>query len=202
MNAIEDYQGILDFWFGRSESLAVILDKQASLWWGKDPHVDREIRERFVDRLDSLIDGKLNEWRSLPESYLAMIILADQFSRNIYRDSASAFAQDELALSLTLDGIENGIDLKLNVVQRVFFYLPFEHSESMAIQDRSVELQKQVLDDAPDNLQDQFQGFYNYALLHREVIEKYGRYPHRNNLLGRECTPEEIDYLNQPGSGF
>jgi uncharacterized protein (DUF924 family) len=149
-----------------------------------------------------LIDGKLNEWRSLPESYLAMIILADQFSRNIYRDSASAFAQDELALSLTLDGIENGIDLKLNVVQRVFFYLPFEHSESMAIQDRSVELQKQVLDDAPDNLQDQFQGFYNYALLHREVIEKYGRYPHRNNLLGRECTPEEIDYLNQPGSGF
>lgn len=197
-----DFQPLLDFWFGKSESEADILVQQSSLWWGKDASVDKEIETRFGASLDRLMAGQLNDWKQHPRGYLSMIILADQFSRNIYRDSAMAFAQDEYALGLTLQGIRTGIDLKLSLVQRVFFYLPLEHSESLLMQNRSVDLFRQVYQVAPVDIKDKFKAHLDYAIAHRQVIEKYGRYPHRNALLGRQSSPEEIDYLKQPGSGF
>jgi uncharacterized protein (DUF924 family) len=202
MNDGVDYQSILDFWFGVTSSDIEILEQQSSLWWTKDPNVDKEIEIRFGASLDSLIAGQLNKWKQLPESYLAMIILADQFSRNIYRDTERAFAQDELALALTLEGIDAGIDMKLGLVQRVFFYLPLEHSESISMQYKSVEQYRQLHDVAPDNIRKKFKDHLDYAIQHREIIEKFGRYPHRNVILGRQSTIEEIEFLKQPGSSF
>ncbi len=202
MNVAQEYQLILDFWFGESYSSYEVIEQQSSLWWGKDTEVDREIRNRFGESLKLLIVGDLNDWKQLPEGHLAMIILADQFSRSIYRDTAMAFAQDEIALTLTLEGIENGIDLQLDLLQRVFFYLPLEHSELMTMQQRSVEMQKLLADSAPVDARGKFRDFHEYAILHLEVIEKYGRYPHRNAIFGRQSTVEELEYLAQPGSGF
>lgn len=202
MKSTHDYHLILDFWFGKSESDVDILEQQSRLWWGKDASVDKEIETRFVASLEALMAGQLDDWRQLPESYLAMIILADQFSRNIYRESKKAFAQDEFALTLTLEGIEKGIDLQLGLVQRVFFYLPLEHSESLSIQDYSVEMFTQLYEAVAGNIRDKFRNHLDYAIQHRQVIEKFGRYPHRNAVLGRQSTAEEIEYLQQPGSGF
>ncbi len=202
MNVAQEYQSILDFWFGESYSSYDVIEKQSSLWWGKNTEVDRDIESRVGESLNHLIAGDLKNWKLFPEGYLAMIILADQFSRSIYRDTAMAFAQDEIALSLTLEGIENGIDLQLDLLQRVFFYLPLEHSELMTMQQRSVEMQKLLADSAPVDARGKFRDFHEYAILHLEVIEKYGRYPHRNAILGRHSTVEELEYLAQPGSGF
>ena len=197
-----DHQEILDFWFGQSPSYAERIAQKSSLWWGKDPAVDGEIESRFGECLQAAIAGLLDDWKQNPEGLLALIIVLDQFSRNIHHDFARAFAQDALALSLCLEGIEKGIDMKLDLLQRVFFYLPLEHAESMALQRRSVEMQKQLAESAPEDVKDNFRGFHKYALLHMEVIDRYGRYPHRNVLLGRASTAEEIEYLNNPEAGF
>ncbi|MFT7458933.1 MAG: hypothetical protein ACI909_001608 [Planctomycetota bacterium] len=121
MNAVKEYQAILDYWFGKSTSMIETLETQSSLWWAKDVNIDKEIADLFGDSLNRLMTGELNVWKRQPKSYLAMVILSDQFSRNSYRNSAKAFAHDEFALALTLEGIDIGIDLKLNLIQRVFF---------------------------------------------------------------------------------
>lgn len=193
---------ILDFWLGESLDDFQIIEQKSSLWWRKDDELDREIESTFSAALESLIARQLTAWKQDAESLLAMIILADQFSRNIYRNNEKAFAQDDLALALTLEGLESRIDLKLGTVQRIFFYLPLEHSESMAMQDRSVEMFEQLYDSSAENIRQKMKGNLDYAISHREVIEKFGRFPHRNAILGRESSSEEIEYLKQPGSGF
>ncbi len=202
MTNITGYQSILDFWFGEFGTDIETLERQSPLWWSKNDSVDREIEKRFGFSLSRLVDGQLDTWKNLPGSYLAMIILADQFSRNIYRDSDKAFAQDSLALELCLQGINAGIDLKLGLVQRLFFYLPLEHSESMSLQDRSVEVYRQLCEAASGDVQNKLRGNLEYAIKHHEVIEKFGRFPHRNKILGRVSTAEEIEFLQQPGSHF
>jgi uncharacterized protein (DUF924 family) len=198
----QDHRLILDFWFGNSADDVQIFEQKSSLWWRKDEELDREIESTFSAALESLIAGQLTAWKQDAESLLAMIILADQFSRNIYRNKAKAFAQDELALALSLEGLESRIDLKLGIVQRIFFYMPLEHSESMSMQDRSVEMFEQLCESATEDVRQEIIGNLDYAIKHREVIEKFGRFPHRNAILGRDSRPEEIEYLKQPGSGF
>ncbi len=193
---------ILDFWFGDSTDDVQIIEQKSSLWWRKDEELDREIESAFSDGLKRLIAGQLTAWKQDAESLLAMVILADQFSRNIYRNKAKAFAQDELALALTVEGLETRVDLKLGIVQRIFFYMPLEHSESLSIQDCSVEMFEQLCESAPENARQKIKRNLDYAISHRDVIEKFGRFPHRNAILGRESRPEEIEYLKQSGSGF
>lgn len=202
MTKEQDHRRILDFWFGESLDDVQIIEQKSSLWWRKDEDLDREIESVFSTVLESLIAGQLSAWKQDAESLLAMIILADQFSRNIYRNKEKAFTQDELALALTLEGLESRIDLELGIVQRIFFYMPLEHSESMSMQDRSVEMFEQLCESAPEDIRQEIAGNLDYAIKHREVIEKFGRFPHRNAILGRESRPEEIEYLKQPGSGF
>ena len=202
MDKEHDHRLILDFWLGESLDDFQIIEQKSSLWWRKDDELDREIESTFSAALESLIARQLTAWKQDAESLLAMIILADQFSRNIYRNNEKAFAQDDLALALTLEGLESRIDLKLGTVQRIFFYLPLEHSESMAMQDRSVEMFEQLYDSSAENIRQKMKGNLDYAISHREVIEKFGRFPHRNAILGRESSSEEIEYLKQPGSGF
>lgn len=176
-------QLIVDFWFE---------DIDKTLWWAKDAEFDRLIAERFGEVHAKAIRCELFSWRTTAIGRLAEIIVLDQFSRNIYRDSARAFAYDALALALAQEAIAVGADQQLTAIQRGFLYMPFMHSESMVIHELAAKLYKN----------NSIQSFWDFEIKHQVVIRQYGRYPHRNAIFGRPSTPEEIDYLNTPGAGF
>lgn len=178
-----NYQAIIDFWFEEIDP---------SLWFMKDELFDQQIRRRFFDVFEDVVAGKTHAWRGTPEGRLAEIIVLDQFSRNLFRDSPQAFAQDELALHLAKEAIRVGDDQRLPIVQKHFFYMPFMHSEDLQAHEEAVKLFSQ-------------KGLENglkFELMHKKIIETYGRYPHRNKALGRISTPEELEFLKQPGSSF
>lgn len=177
------YQQILEFWF---EQL-----KPAN-WWEKSLKLDEEIGQRFADLHRQAASGELWHWRSSAEGRLAEVIILDQFSRNIYRDQPESFAQDGMALALAQEAISLGMDQSLPVVQRSFLYMPFMHSESLAIHDRAVQLFA-----VPG-----MEGSLDFEHRHRDIILRFGRYPHRNAILQRPSTDEERAFLRQPGSSF
>lgn len=179
----ETPQTVLDFWFGE------LTPKQ---WFVKDEALDRQITDRFRDLHLALSREVPDEWRATPEARLARIIVLDQFPRNIYRGSPLAFATDGLALKAAKAAIAIGADMAVAEDWRIFFYMPFEHAETMADQDRAV-----ALCEALGN-----ENYLDYARRHREVIERFGRFPHRNAILGRASTPDEEAYLAEPGAGF
>jgi len=193
---------ILDFWFGTRDSDMDIIKEKSALWWGKDNSTDQEIKSLFSNDLERAIDGEFNHWTETPTGRLALIILTDQFSRNIYRGTTRAFAQDALALKWCLEGLELTVDARLRPVHRVFFYLPLEHSESLDHQNRSIESFTALNDSISLENRKAFSGFLDFAVKHREIIERFGRFPHRNSILGRKSTAEEIEFLKQPGSSF
>jgi uncharacterized protein (DUF924 family) len=194
---------IREYWFGTDlEDAAVTARQRARLWWSKDPAVDNEIRRRFESCVISAGSGELDDWASNPQDRLALILLTDQFPRSIYRDSAKSFAFDSKSLSLAQTGIDAGFDVALRLLEKVFLYLPLEHSESLADQDRSVSLFQKLVDDAGPNEKPTFAEYLDFAVRHRDIISRFGRFPHRNEALGRISTPEELSFLQQPGSGF
>lgn len=196
-----NYQDILETWFGDGDDVAII-GRQSKLWWGKDENMDAELRRRFEPALQALLAGRERAWLAQPEGRLAAILLADQIPRNIYRETPAAFGSDPLARSLTLEGLEAGADRMLRPVQRVFFYLPLEHAESPALQELSVMLFQVLLDEVPAALREPFRGYLDFAVRHRDIIRRFGRFPHRNRILGRESGAAELLFLEQPGSGF
>ena len=177
------FETVIHFWFSEIDE---------SKWWQKDPEFDNEITARFEDLLVQASHCELYEWRNEPKGRLAEIILLDQFSRNIYRDSAKAFANDRLALGLAQEAISNNVDKFLQPIENSFLYMPYMHSESQNIHNIAVELYK---NNGIDNN-------YQFELKHKAIIDRFGRYPHRNSILGRESTPEEVEFLNEPGSSF
>lgn len=185
---------ILDFWFGRPDE--AIYGKQRSFWFTKKPQFDQEVRTRFLTDYEQAVAGQLDHWKESPKSCLALIILLDQFPRNMFRGTAQAFARDPQALSAAQHAVANGFDQELLTVQRWFVYLPFEHSENLEHQRQAVQLFGTLSDD-PDSA-----STLDYAVRHRSVIERFGRFPHRNHILGRATTPEEAEFLKQPGSSF
>ena len=194
---------IRGYWFGTAlEDAAVTGRGRAALWWSKNPEVDNQIRRRFEDCVIKAGSGGLDQWASNPQDRLALILLTDQFPRSIYRDSARAFAFDTKALSLACDGIDAGFDVSLRPLEKVFFYLPLEHSESLADQQRSVRLFQKLFDEAGPDQKPTFAEYLDFAVRHRDIINRFGRFPHRNAALGRISTPEELSFLQQPGSGF
>jgi uncharacterized protein (DUF924 family) len=194
---------IHEYWFGTDlEDAAVTARQRARLWWSKDPEVDYEIRRRFESCITKAGSGELDNWASNPQDRLALILLTDQFPRSIYRDSAKAFSFDTKALSLAHTGIDAGFDAALHPLEKVFSYLPLEHSESLADQQRSVSLFHKLVDDASPNQKPTFAEYLDFAVRHRDIISRFGRFPHRNKALGRISTPEELSFLQQPGSGF
>lgn len=195
------WQPILDYWFGQADD-GDCANQKASLWWGKSPDIDADIRERFEPLRQLLINGGNRYWLQFPESRLAAIITLDQFSRNIYRDTPTAFAADQLALNWCVSGIEAGLDKQLRPIERVFFYLPMEHAEDLGMQHRCLWQFQQLLEIVPDAHRETFVGFADYAKQHMDVIERFGRFPHRNTVLRRQSTPAELEYLAQPDSGF
>ena len=194
---------IREYWFGTAlEDAAATAREQARLWWSKNPEVDDEIRRRFESWVIKAGSGELDNWASNPQDRLTLILLTDQFPRSIYRDSAKAFSFDSKALSLAYTGIDAGFDAALRPLEKVFFYLPLEHSESNADQKRSVSLFQKLVDDASPDQKPTFTEYLDFAVRHRDIISRFGRFPHRNKALGRISTSEEMSFLKQPGSGF
>ena len=160
------------------------------------------MRRRFEDAVRSATTGELNEWRATARGRLALIILTDQFPRNIYRHTARAFFYDSKALAWCLDGLDGRIDRELRPIEKVFFYLPLEHAESREHQTKSVECFSELAASVPMEQRSTFEEYLDFAIRHRDIIDRFGRFPHRNNILGRESTPEELAFLTQSVSFF
>lgn len=195
---------VLEYWFGDLKEGEAPTDEVIAKWWGKDQKTDDYIRENFGRDLEEAARGGLARWEETPRGTLALIIVLDQFSRNVYRDDPRAFAQDRLALEIAGRGISKGFDKGLHPVMRVFFYMPFMHSEDMAMQERSLELFRGLEDEfshVPD-VSEMLSSNRDFAERHYNIVKRFGRYPHRNTILGRESTPEEIEFLKEPGSSF
>lgn len=177
------YHEVLKFWFHETDP------KQ---WWKADPQFDQQIRERFLSLLVQAGHAELFAWRTEPRGRLAEIIVLDQFSRNIHRDTPGAFANDATALVLAQEAVNLGVHQGLSPEERSFLFLPFMHSESRRIHVWAERLYREF---APT-------GNYEYELRHKAIVDRFGRYPHRNAILGRPSTEEEIEFLKQPGSRF
>ncbi|PIG94190.1 DUF924 family protein [Gloeocapsopsis sp. IPPAS B-1203] len=185
---------ILAFWFEQPN--AADYGKQRTFWFTKSPEIDREICARFLSDYEQAATHQLSSWQESPRSCLALILLLDQFPRNIFRGTPKAFATDTAALTTAQHAVTQGFDRELLNVQRWFIYLPFEHSENLEHQRQCVELFASLKDD-PESA-----SAIDYAQRHLAVIERFGRFPHRNEILGRKSTPEELEFLQQPGSSF
>ncbi len=192
------------FWFGTSSEDGDVIASQSALWWQKQPAVDAEIRQRFAALVERAATGELDSWLGLGgvRGRLALILLTDQFPRNIWRDQAAAFAFDVLALRWAKEALELGLDTIARPIERVFLYLPLEHSEDLADQRQAVRLFDTLAATVASELGPAFDGFLDYAHRHLEIIERFGRFPHRNAALGRETTVAEADFLRLPGSRF
>lgn len=195
---------VLQFWLGsaRPSNSEALQHKQQ--WFSKSDAFDARIRQQFEPAVQVALQGRLSSWADGPWDTLARILLLDQFTRNIYRGTPQSFAGDPLALQLALGLCDSGQDQALPAVVRVFVYLPLEHAEDAALQQRSVDLFAQLRDSHPEpaELHTYLQGTWDYAVRHQAVITRFGRFPHRNTILGRSNTAEEQAYLAQPGAGF
>jgi uncharacterized protein (DUF924 family) len=180
---LSEIDDVLRFWFEETAPES---------WWKADPALDEEIRRRFTSLHARACLGELAVWRATPAGRLAEVIVLDQFSRNLFRESARAFAQDLAALVLAQEAVAAGAHLALDPVQRAFLLLPYMHSESAAIHFEAQRLFREFT--PPEN--------YDFELRHKAIVDRFGRFPHRNKTLGRPSTPEEIEFLEQPGSSF
>jgi uncharacterized protein (DUF924 family) len=193
----ERIRTVLDFWFGPLPDPEFFPAAKVPVWFSISPETNRQLREQFLPDVLLARQGKLNQWRETPRGRLALILLLDLFARHIYRNSAQAFMSDSMAKGLAIEGIQAGDDQALYPIERAFFYLPLEHAENPIAQAQSVTLYQQLLSQAPVGLHEVMQDFYYSAVLHQQQILRFGRFPHRNSLLKRQSTPEEVVFLMQ-----
>jgi uncharacterized protein (DUF924 family) len=186
---------ILSFWFKEQALSAPQIDQRMEIWFGEDPIFDHEIEKEFANEVAKASKGELDHWADSPLGRLALIILIDQFRRNIHRDTARAFSKDKLALKLCVQGAMEKKDRGLTPIQKVFFYMPLQHAESRKVQAKSVELYSRLAESVSPTLRETFMTVAQFAELHKDIIDRFGRFPHRNKLLNRENTREEDQYL-------
>jgi uncharacterized protein (DUF924 family) len=184
---------ILDYWFGAAGSSG------DSLWFSGSPEIDADIRARFGDLVEPALSGALDDWAITARGRLALILVLDQFMRNLGRGSARAYAGDAAAQRLCLEGLERGHDRELPLIQRWFLYMPMEHAESRELQEHSVACFTRLLTESPPDKRQIYQGALDYAIRHRDVIARFGRFPHRNQVLGRTTTAQEQAFLDSTG---
>ena len=184
---------VLEFWFGREDEPGYGEFREA--WFRKDPEFDRLIRDRFEPLYEAAAAGDLDGWRENARSCLALVILLDQFPRNMFRGDPRSYAADRKAQEMAQYAVDHALDRELPEFQRMFLYMPFMHSEDLELQRRSVELFRGLGGEGEADPS-------SYAVQHMEIIERFGRFPHRNEILGRQTTPEEAEFLTQPGSSF
>lgn len=190
-------QEVLNYWFGDLKTADDYPKEKSRIWFSGGMAIDQEIRDRFGDLVQEAASHKLDEWKKTPRGRLALIILVDQFTRNIFRGTPEAFALDSIAQELTLEGLSLGEDQTLFPVERAFFYLPLEHAENLVLQKLSIAHFNKLAAEAPA-----FTSNADYAMRHYVIIEKFGHFPHRNAILGRDSTPEEVEFLKGPNSSF
>lgn len=188
---------VLEFWFGPPPITPSLYGQRHKLWFSKNPEFDRQIHDRFYSLYEQASAGALDHWQYSPLSNLALILVLDQFSRNMFRNTPQAFATDARARHATQVAIEQQLDQALAPVQRLFTYLPLEHSENLDDQNQSVQFVQALLTTNPE-----LSDCLDYAQRHQAVIERFGRFPHRNRILRRNTTLEEAEFLKQPGSSF
>jgi len=196
-NLLPLVEEVLDFWFGPPPITSMLYKQRRKRWFSKNPEFDRQIYDRFYSVYEQAATGTLDHWQHSPLSNLALILVLDQFPRNMFRNTPQAFATDAKARETTRVAIEQAFDRVLAPVQRLFVYLPLEHSENLDDQNQSVQLVQVLIATHPELLD-----CLDYAQRHQAVIERFGRFPHRNRILGRDTTPEEAEFLKQPGSSF
>ena len=199
---------VLEFWFGNRPYTAGSVAQRMRRWFGDaaapelQPQVDEHIRQRFSTLTQQAAAGEIASWESSPRRRLALILLLDQFPRNLFRGTAAAFAQDRAALELALGGMRLGADAVLDPVERIFFYMPLQHSESRDVQEESLAAFRRLTAEAPVELGQVFAGVSQFAQAHFDIIERFGRFPHRNGLLGRTPTADEALWLEGGGVRF
>lgn len=193
-----ELEEIIKFWFGKNIEVDPLqnMDK----WFTKNPVFDAIVSDRFKPSLQKL--DELSAWKESPKGSMAYILLTDQFPRNIFRNQKTSFSFDSLALEEAKNGIQDGFDQELSWIERCFYYLPFEHSENLEMQEESLKQFQALQRFVPKAFADYGDEVYDYAVKHWEMIKRFGRFPHRNKILKRESTPEEIEFLKQPGSSF
>jgi uncharacterized protein (DUF924 family) len=196
------WQPLLEWWFGTFESPSEIAADKGRLWFGKRDSQDLEARTRFGDWVEQALAGGLTEWAQRPEGWLALVLLLDQLPRMIFRDSPNSFAGDLRAQALVAQGIAADFDRQLRPIERVFIYLVFEHCENLAVQNEAVSRYIDLVAQQPESDRTLFNDYLDYAEQHQQVIARFGRFPHRNAVLGRASTAEELEFLSRPGSRF
>ncbi len=197
-----DAQDVLAVWLGAWPADSAALQRAQPTWFQKNEAFDADLRQRFGGTIAAALAGQHDAWADTAQGRLALLIVLDQFTRNSFRGKPESFAGDDRALRIALEGIARGHDIAVPPMPRTFCYLPLEHAEDAAMQSRSVAL-FQALRDAPDaQPKPFFDGSLDYAHKHQDVIRRFGRFPHRNAILGRTSTPDELAYLAQPGAGF
>jgi uncharacterized protein (DUF924 family) len=200
---LNEAEQVLDFWFGASAADGSLDPAKQKMWFGDGRKYDAEIREKFGALHERASRGKLDaEWGASARGRMALIVLLDQMSRHIHRDTPRAFAQDAAAQKLAVDGVNRKMDLELIPAQRSFFYLPFEHAEDIELQRLGLRCFEALARGAAAAVKKHYDSFHDYARRHHDIIERFGRFPHRNAILGRASTPAEIEFLKQPGSSF
>lgn len=201
---MQRHDAVLAYWFRDLSVLETggVPDDALSLWFEPDLELDRQIKERFGEDLERAGRGDYDDWKRHPASHLALLLLLDQFSRNIYRGTQQAFAFDDQALENSLDALDAEQDRAVSPIARTFFYMPLQHSEQLGHQQRCVALMQELFDSAPDDQRDIFGSFLDAAKDHRNIIEQFGRFPHRNEILGRDSTPDEKAYLEENTEAF
>ena len=195
------FEQVLEFWFGELKD-GRADDAHAKRWFTKDPAFDRLLTQRFEGLHERIMAGEHDAWLDTPRGRLAYIIVLDQFSRNMFRDTPRMYASDERALRAALEGIERGMDRDLELHEQMFFYMPLMHSESLDVQNQCVALFQRLHDKAPAPLKERVADALKYAEMHRDIVQRFGRFPHRNAILDRTSTDEEQHFLTQPNSAF
>jgi uncharacterized protein (DUF924 family) len=201
MNDGESIADILGYWFGPLDGHGVSSPQQHKLWFTSRAATDAHIRSHYGELLQAALAGRLDHWAGSRDGLIALVVVLDQFSRNIHRGTSRAFAGDKQALALAQQAVANGVDRQMPTIHRVFLYIPYEHSENPGVQDQGVALFDGLLETCPEQVSGEVSGYRQYSVAHRDVIARFGRFPHRNIILGRTSTAAELQHLEKHG-GF
>ena len=197
-----DVETVLEFWFGSLDARGRADEEHSRRWYEKDAAFDAQIKTRFGELHSAALRGERDAWLATSRGRLALVIVLDQFSRNMFRGDRLSFVGDERALAAALEGVVQGLDEPLALDERMFLYMPFMHSEVLEHQRRCVELFSALLEAQSEESREYLSRALGFARRHYDIVERFGRFPHRNAMLGRSSTPEELEFLKQPGSSF
>lgn len=195
----EPFESIIKFWLGRVETTIIPSEDRARIWFSDSPIVDAEIKKLFAEDLQKAKTGQYVDWEKNPRGQLALILILDQFSRHIYRERKEAFANDDYALSICLNGMAKQDDHQLSLIERVFYYFPLLHSEHLLHQEQSLQAYRMLIDLAFPETKVIYESFYKFSNHHYNIVRRFGHFPQRNAILGRQSTEDEIQYLKSTG---